>query len=53
MKQRFARPAAFSMRQPVMDVASHVVFDVLPRNQILLATLQSRLMSPQGCFGVK
>jgi len=53
MKQRFARPAALSMRQPVMDVASHVVFDVLPRYQILFATLQSSEMRPHGCEGVK
>jgi hypothetical protein len=41
------------MRQPVMDVASHVVLDVLPRNHTWLATLQSRLIRPHGCFGMK
>lgn len=48
MKHRCARPAALSIRQLVMEVASQVVFLVLPVYQILLATLQSSEMRPQG-----
>ena len=35
-----------------MDVASHVVLERFPpANQVALFTLQSKLMSPQGCAG--
>ena len=53
MKHRFARPAAFSIAQPVRDVASHVVFDLLPWYHTLDATLQSSEMRPHGWEGVK
>ena len=53
MKHRFARPAALSIAQPVRDVASHVVFDLLPWYHTLDATLQSSEMRPHGWEGVK
>jgi len=53
MKQRFARPAALSIAQPVRDVASHVVLERLPWYQMLDATLQSSEMRPHGCEGIK
>ena len=53
IKHLVVNPASFSILQPVIDVASHVVFFVLPWNQIERATVQSRLIRPNVWLGKK